>query len=69
LSYINLYFFRKELTFLPLKIGGAPGKPERGREYTTIGISGGGMTEVNINSAEVLKLYILTFKRLSDIYR
>jgi hypothetical protein len=66
---MDLYLFRKELTFLLLKVGGAPDKPERGRGYATIGISEGGMTEVSINSAEVLRPYMLTFERLSDIYR
>jgi hypothetical protein len=54
---------------LLLKINGAPGEPKRGRGYTTISISGGGMTEVSIDSAGVLRPYVLTFERLSDIYR
>jgi hypothetical protein len=39
LSYIDLYFFRKEVTFLPLKVSGASGVLGRGKEYIMAGIS------------------------------
>jgi hypothetical protein len=65
---MDSYFLRKELTFLLLKVGGAPGEPGRGRGYVTIGVSGGGITGVGIDSARVLRPCVLTFERLSDIY-
>jgi hypothetical protein len=68
LSYIDSYFLRKKLTFLPLKINGASDKPRKGSGYITVNISGEGISGIDIDFIKVLKPRILTFKRFPDIY-
>jgi hypothetical protein len=65
---MDSYFLRKKLTFLSLKVNETSNKSERGSKYMTINISGGDIFKTGIDSVEVLKPRILTFKRFPDIY-
>jgi hypothetical protein len=68
MSYIDSYFFKKEVTSLPLKVREALGEPGRGRGYITIDVPEIAMGGINIDSEGVLGPRVLPFKTLSNIY-
>jgi hypothetical protein len=65
---MDSYFFKKKVTSLSLKVGGALGEPKRGRGCIIINVLKVAMGGINIDSEGVLGPRVLPFKRLLNIY-
>jgi hypothetical protein len=67
MSHIDSYFFRKEVTSLPLKVREVSSEPGRGKGCMTIGVPEVAMGGINIDFKRVLGPRVLPFKRLLDM--
>jgi hypothetical protein len=65
---MDSYFLRKDVTFLPLNVGGAPGAPGGGSGCTTRTIWEGDTGGVIIGSEGVLGVAVPLLEMLADMY-